>query len=1027
MSSSKNCTFRSLAIGNPSIPKPKFTDSIESHARWIFEHIYLYQKKKLEIHGTLHASRVSQAIPLLHKIYLGADLSLSPLSENQLKLAQLAGLFHDMARLHDGEDIWDLESGASAYYYLQNMPGLPATDYPFLIAYLIANKDEANSDHTWRILEDVPTETSGAGAGSGTSTTLQKDMTFERGTPLTDQAVLLMRDCLHDADCLDIMRCNSGLAFDSRYLRLYERYSDHIHPHEFAWVRDAWFELIHFQGDLTWLSNTLSLKQYQEQIDCFEKVSADLVRLNADGTPKFPLLFLLKTGGSRAVPKQLLDSEIETKSDPRSQEMRNKGLIGRFMHYAGSRNFLKDVHTELRYAGTRGEDGRVIGNLNRCGSLLGKGVIPLGPIGFLIKPSVKVHQASLNDIDSGWGDTVSRLSGNITGISQLLKSTSHHKTGPKDDSLPQSALSETGHTSLLGHLKLEAELKFPSYPQNRAYILRHTEIHFDYGLEDIEGILYSTELIRNISEETMASPAIHEWSVRIRAYFLQEATTIACGRELPIYQYSGLTGQIKLSTITPATLLAETLSILDFNIENDRILLNFLQKFKTETAWANELIVNIQRYIREKSDALGPIALSPEEIKNLKSEDPALAEAAAEAFFKKHPYFAYQTLAADADIYGSLITYLSKDKKDPESYRSNLPYRFKCLQALYPRLSPTDKKKVEALAVASLKEPRSFYYSLSPLLKLMSAFEPQAFQRGLLLTTFYGEIKYGENEENKHTVAELFSTLDPHHPLHRLIKLTLERLALEIKNYQGKRTIFELLDRSQLPLFFPDINEFKQPYEDFNAYNITQFCTSVKNMTLFLLTLFDPEACGEVILREYQSFCIARTEKLKAGSWYWQKSGSLELFEILSLFSFLTPKQQKELFAQPDVQMGKLAVCSPKVLSLLTGFEALFYYVQFPMIFSREEVLDIKAKMEQSLQAGTEKVKSFLETAQPKTQAAILSKQTHLHEEVAKLIEQVEKTLAKEAVSSTFTTPLRAFGEMGGAGAGGPGVAPEVD
>ncbi len=62
-----------------------------------------------------------------------------------------------------------------------------------------------------------------------------------------------------------------------------------------------------------------------------------------------------------------------------------------------------------------------------------------------------------------------------------------------------------------------------------------------------------------------------------------------------------------------------------------------------------------------------------------------------------------------------------------------------------------------------------------------------------------------------------------------------------------------------------------------------------------------------------------------------------------------------------------------------------------------------------------------------KTQTAILSKQTHLHEEVAKLIEQVEKTLAKEAVSSTFTTPLRAFGEMGGAGAGGPAVEPEVD
>ncbi len=418
-SDSKICPFHSLALADSAIDKPRFNDPIEVHARWIFEHIYRH--KTLIVHGPLHASRVSHAVDLIHKIYLGVDLSLKPLSDDQLKLAQLAGLFHDMARETDGVDIWDLESAASAYTHANSLTG-------------------------------------GSRAQS---------VRFDRSTKTVDASILLMTDLLHDADCLDIMRCNSGLAFNVRYLRLYERYSDHLHPYEFAFLRDAWFQLIHFQGDLDWRR---SVKPSYSSLDCFEEVGADFTRLNSKGMPQFPLLFLLKTGGHRVVPAQLLETEIKSKSDVASKELRDEGVIGRFFHHKKDRNFTQDVEDEIRYAGTHSEDGVMIGNLNRCGSLLGKGIIPLGTVGFCVDRSVKVHEASLNDMDSGWGGRILRLTQNIHSLRKKLVADMHDaKSAPAADSLPQSALRESGHKTILGRLKLESELRLSSYNKDRYY------------------------------------------------------------------------------------------------------------------------------------------------------------------------------------------------------------------------------------------------------------------------------------------------------------------------------------------------------------------------------------------------------------------------------------------------------------------------------------------------------------------------------------------------------------------------------
>ena len=193
-----------------------------------------------EIHGAMHAARVSIYIEIVHalnKKHQDKEIVevLRALSERfncdelqLITLAKLSGLFHDIARQGEGIDNWEKESGQELFDYLTKALGLDnilASVYQYVVMY-----------------KDKPEEFKAALLSLGVEDALIGACDY-------------LRQLLSNADCLDIIRCVGQFNIDK--LEMYQiakrKNNDALVQKVIELVGNV-HSLIHAQGDLIWES-----------------------------------------------------------------------------------------------------------------------------------------------------------------------------------------------------------------------------------------------------------------------------------------------------------------------------------------------------------------------------------------------------------------------------------------------------------------------------------------------------------------------------------------------------------------------------------------------------------------------------------------------------------------------------------------------------------------------------------------------------------------------------------------------------
>lgn len=195
---------------------PTLDSDIAEHAVWAFTHIYSVAYPNAQripvaigtniaryVHGIQHVSRVALFVLVFANLFRKhGDPEAMQLSEADIKLLQIAALFHDSAREDEGEDKWDHESAIFLYFYLTQVLDV-ACEKAKLIAEATANKDANAPGRYFEIAEDE----------FGMVTCRFKTL------PLNAKKNIYQK-LIQVGDCLDILRARP--AFDAKYLDFYK-------------------------------------------------------------------------------------------------------------------------------------------------------------------------------------------------------------------------------------------------------------------------------------------------------------------------------------------------------------------------------------------------------------------------------------------------------------------------------------------------------------------------------------------------------------------------------------------------------------------------------------------------------------------------------------------------------------------------------------------------------------------------------------------------------------------------------------
>ena len=176
---------------------------IDVHVAWVYDNIYAKPYPNAvnntgisrNIHGVQHVTRAAINIPIFANLFsMFKDTEALYLNDEDIKLLQIAALFHDSAREGEGEDLWDQESALFFYQYATKILNVTPSKAK-LLAEAIVNKD-ADEVNYFEL----------------------KDMAWvKRETKLPRN---IYQKLIHDADCLEIIRARDH--FEAEYLDFYK-------------------------------------------------------------------------------------------------------------------------------------------------------------------------------------------------------------------------------------------------------------------------------------------------------------------------------------------------------------------------------------------------------------------------------------------------------------------------------------------------------------------------------------------------------------------------------------------------------------------------------------------------------------------------------------------------------------------------------------------------------------------------------------------------------------------------------------
>lgn len=264
---------RGLLLDVNQLNEPAF--DLSHIAQLIFNHYYLQpfpapsaetiasrSSKHFEIkhpniprmtHGAMHAARVAAYVKLIHQFRLEqhdrAATHLDELAESLgmttialIHLTQIAGLFHDVSRKDEGEDRWDHASADQCYLFLKMIQPNLRHHLDRLIANIIAFKDQAVQ--------------------------FKKSLAALNLNDGQIQSADYIRQLIHDADCLDIMRVRG--TFKIKFLDLCHSSNPPIPESNILALVKKIRSLIHLQGDFYKSCKIESLQGHVDSIDVLE-------------------------------------------------------------------------------------------------------------------------------------------------------------------------------------------------------------------------------------------------------------------------------------------------------------------------------------------------------------------------------------------------------------------------------------------------------------------------------------------------------------------------------------------------------------------------------------------------------------------------------------------------------------------------------------------------------------------------------------------------------------------------------------
>src|SRR3990167_4120169 len=470
-------------------------------------------------------------IPVLANLYRRhQDPQALSLNDEDIKLIQIAALFHDSAREGEGYDEWDEESAILLYIYLSKVLKIE-TKKAKSFAEAIANKDK--KQNTYRELTTNQTTGELIFIDSIESSLLNEKNIYQK--------------LIHDSDSLDIIRARDH--FDASHLDFYKNIAEKnpLAFDEMAKLITEIRSIIETQGDGRSREDPDIKKQYEHakaylaivdsmqnpkvkderDYSILQKLYADCKILFKENLEESLLPSLeIKQEKPEIMTKEYLEHSLKsgkvfarsilTPSAIRGKihETDQKETLEETLGSLEIRKALRRLNVPTRTKKPNNKEKQ--GNSKRSVSMIGHGGSTLGYAGFLI------------------------IDPDMTAIHRVYDSdtcTGRHKKKLSDEKKLTPLEAEQALAELLKKLKMGGKsVRFG----NR--IANHNEI--TYHILDFDAVYFSQD--KNCWNGVNEYYPFHSYSRILQAIFLQKEYEKLTGMKLHIFEYSGLHDFVKL-------------------------------------------------------------------------------------------------------------------------------------------------------------------------------------------------------------------------------------------------------------------------------------------------------------------------------------------------------------------------------------------------------------------------------------------------------------------------------------------------